>query len=64
MDRARLITVLNEIETKGLRFSTASMVCGAQPTKENTDAMKIADADFSNAIFSLRKEILSEGVAE
>lgn len=62
MDKAKLIAVLGELETKAIRWSTKSYVCGSHDTEETTREMKQADADFSNSLSDLRKAILSEGV--
>lgn len=64
MDKAKLIAVLGDLETKAIRWSTKSYVCGSHDTEETTREMKQADADFSNSLSDLRKTILSEGVTE
>ena len=64
MDKAKLIVVLGDLETKAIRWSTKSYVCGSHDTEETTREMKQADADFSNSLSDLRKVILSEGVTE
>ena len=64
MNKATLIAVLCDLETKAIRWSTKSYVCGSHDTEETTREMKQADADFSNSLSNLRKAILSEGVEE
>lgn len=64
MNKATLIAVLGDLETKAIRWSTKSYMCGAHDTEETTREMKQADADFSNSLSNLRKAILSEGVEE
>ena len=64
MNKATLIAVLGDLETKAIRWSTKSYVCGSHDTEETTREMKQADADFSNSLSDLRKAILSEGVTE
>lgn len=64
MDKTKLIAVLGELETKAIRWSTKSYVCGSHDTEETTREMKQADMDFSNSLSDLRKAILSEGVEE
>jgi len=62
MDKAILIGLLNDIENLGLKLSAKSFVCGTQTTKETTEEMRNADAEFSAILTDLRKYIISEGV--
>lgn len=64
MNKAKLIAVLGDLETKAIRWSTKSYVCGSHDTEETTREMKQADTDFSNSLSDLRKVIISEGVTE
>lgn len=64
MNKATLIAVLGDLETKAIRWSTKSYVCGSHDTEETEREMRQADADFSDSISNLRKLILSEGVEE
>ena len=62
MKKEKLIEALNDIERKGLELENKSFKCGIHTDDKTQKTMRDADRDFSNAIQSLRKEILSEGV--
>ena len=62
MKKEKLIEALNDIELKGLELENKSFKCGIHTDDKTQKTMRDADRDFSNAIQSLRKEILSEGV--
>lgn len=64
MNKAKLIAVLGELETKAIRWSTKSYVCGSHDTEETEKEMRQADANFSDSLSNLREVILSEGVEE
>ena len=64
MNKTTLIAVLGDLETKAIRWSTKSFVCGSHDTEETEKEMRQADADFSSSLSKLRKAIISEGVTE
>lgn len=62
MEKAKLISLLNDIECRGLRLSIESFECGAHTTQESTEKMRKADAEFSEILTDLRRYIIAEGV--
>lgn len=62
MDKAKLIDALCDIERKGLKLENKSFFCGVHNDDKNSKIMREADKAFTDAIYNLRKEILSEGV--
>lgn len=62
MEKEILMKALNNIEKKGLELENKSFECGVHTTENTQREMRNADREFSDAIFNLRKKIISEGV--
>lgn len=62
MQMEKLLEALNDIEKKGLELENKSFQCGIHTDDKTQESMRKADRVFSDAIFNLRKIIISEGV--
>ena len=62
MEKEMLLEALNYIEKKGLKLENKSFECGVHTNEDTQSEMRKADREFSDAIFNLRKKIISEGV--
>lgn len=62
MQTEKLIEALNDINRKGLELENKSFKCGIHTDDETQKAMRNAEREFSDAIFNLGKQIISEGV--
>lgn len=61
MQMEKLLEALNDIEKKGLELENRSFKCGVHTDDKTQKSMREADEKFSEAIFNLRKVIISEG---